>query len=354
MASQINFGALTLNSDEARDASQVIFEQFYVRPELARAHTIMTGVTMDRYIPILGQLGLVGKVDPGSCGTNAVSVTTASQKQWTPKLVSGRITHCQANLPDLLKFWAKSMTAKDIWSNVDAAMMEYITNYTTEAVANSALRLAEFGDTAADVIANGGVLTAGTDKTYFNVLNGMWKQVFTDQALGTPLTYRYTIAKNTEATYATQNALASDDAYNMFVALYDNIDSRAAGRNLVFQITRSLWNNWVAYIESKAGAYKIELLQDGTTKETFRGIPIVVRYDWDRIIKAYYDNGTSLNLPHRAILTNLENIPIGTSDEQSLTNFDSFYDQVTKSHYIDFAYKLDCKILEEYAVAVAY
>lgn len=355
MASQINFAGLTLNSDEARDASQVIFETFYTRPELTRIHAIQTGVLMNRYIPILGQLGLVGKVDPGGCSTNAVSVTTASNKQWTPVLVSGRISHCQADVPDLLKFWSKDMTAKDVWANVDQAMWNYITGYMSEAVLNSVIRLAEFGDTAAEVIGSGGTLTAGTDKTYFNSLNGVWKQFFTDQA-GSALTYRYTIAENSGATYALQSALADDRAYQVMKDLYDNCDSRmfADGRMPVFQITRSLWNNWVAYVENKSGAYRPELLQDGTTKETFRGVPIVVRHDWDRIIKAYYDNGTTLYLPHRAILTDLNNIPIGTSDEESMSSFDSIYDPVTKKHYMDFAYRLDCKILEEYAFAGAY
>ena len=58
MASKIDFSSLTLNTEEATDTSMVVFEKNYVRPELTQAHGIMTGVEMDRYIPIIGRFGL--------------------------------------------------------------------------------------------------------------------------------------------------------------------------------------------------------------------------------------------------------------------------------------------------------
>ncbi len=57
--SQINFGALTLNAEEARDTNQVVFEQLYAAPEITEVHDVQTGVDMDRFIPLLGQYGLL-------------------------------------------------------------------------------------------------------------------------------------------------------------------------------------------------------------------------------------------------------------------------------------------------------
>jgi len=37
-----------------------------------------------------------------------------------------------------------------------------------------------------------------------------------------------------------------------------------------------------------------------------------------------------------------------------MTSFESWYDKTDKKHYIDVAYKIDMKILQEYALAVAY
>ena len=104
MASVIDFSSLTLNPDEARETRQLVFDAVYKRPEITEVHEVMTGVEMNRYIPILGQFGLVGKVDPGSCGVNTESTQIdVSEKLWTPKLVSFRLPHCQDDIPTLLK-----------------------------------------------------------------------------------------------------------------------------------------------------------------------------------------------------------------------------------------------------------
>lgn len=354
MTAAIDFSTLTLNSEEARSVADLVFENVFAKPELEAVHAVMTGVEMDKYIPILGNYGLVGKVDPLNCGTNTAGQIATSQKQWTPKLISFRIAHCQSELPALLKFWKKSMVAAKTWEEVDNEMMAFITERATSATLDAILRIADFGDTAADVVAKGGNLTAGTDKTYFNMLDGMWKQVFTDQA-GAALIHRYTIDENAEATKVAQYTLASDRALVMFRDMYDNIDPRAfEGGQLVFQVTRSLMANWQAYLEDKSLAFTLSQAEKGSTQYSYRGIPIVVRQDWDRIIKAYHDLGNTYYLPNRAILSDLNNIPVGTSDSESLTTIDSHYDKTDKKHYLDVAFKIDMKILLEYATAVAY
>lgn len=355
MAATIDFSSLTLNNEEARATSELIFEQLYSRPELVNVHGIMTGVEMDKYIPILGQFGLVGKVDPGSCTNNdETGQVPVSQKTWTPKLISFKMAHCQDDIPDKLKFWKKSRIAANTWEDVDNEMMAYINDTVLDATIQSQLRIADFGDTAAEVVGSGGYLTAGTTKTYFNMLDGMWKQVFTDQA-GAALIHRFTIDENTEATKAAQLALNASTALNVMRDLYNNIDPRAfEGRNLVFQITRTLFNNWQDYMEDKSLVFQLDRTEKGSTKFSYRGIPIVVRNDWDRMITTYHNLGATYYLPHRAVLTDLNNIPIGTSDEESLTTLKSWYSQDDEKHYIKVAYKLDVKILQEYAMAVAY
>jgi len=354
MASTIDYSSLNLNSEEAREQSELVFDRVYTAPEIEQVHAIQTGVEMDKYIPILGQYGLVGKLDPGSCSTNAeTGQIPVSEKQWTPKLISFRISHCQDDLPNLLKFWKKSRIAKNTWEEVNNEMMAFINDRVTDAVKQSILRISSFGDTAAEVVGSGGNLTAGTTKTYFNMLNGFWKQVYTDQA-GSADIYRYTITENGEASYTAQE-LTAGKALTIFRALYNNIDSRAfEGANLVFEVTKSVFDNWQDFMEDKSQVFQLDRTENGSTKWSYRGIPIVIRYDWDRMIKTYHDNGTTYHLPHRVVLTDLNNIPIGTSDTESMTSFESWYDKTDKKHYIDVAYKIDMKILQEYALAVAY
>lgn len=360
MASKIDFSTLTLNSEEARETSDLVFESLFVKPEsLTEVHDIQTGVEMDKYIPILGQFGLLGKVDAGSCASNTESgQIPTSQKQWTPKLISFRLEHCQDDVPQLLKFWKKSRVAANTWEEVNDEMLAFVEDRAIDAAKESILRLADFGDTTASPVGDATgdeTLTAGTDKTYFNVLNGMWAQIFADQA-GSALAYRHTISENAEASKTAQLDLAATAALDAMRAMYENIDPRAfeAG-GLVFQVTRSLANNWAAFLDDKSLSHMLTRIEDGKVGQySYRGIPIIVRYDWDRNIRAYYDNGTTYYLPHRAILTRLSNIPIGTSDEESLSELRSFYDFKDKKHYMDVAYKLDMKILLEYELASAY
>lgn len=350
-----NFSNLTLNTQEATQDSDLIKVNPYLVPEVTRIHGVQTGVIMDKYIPILGQFEDIGKVDPGNCSTNDfVDGIPVSQKTWTPKLISSRITICADDIPAKLKFWMEQMKASGRWENINAPLKQFILDRAQEAVTRAIIRIAEFADTSAALVANGGNMTAGTTLTYFTMLDGLWKQIFTDGALGTPLIERYTINENSNATKQLQLALADNAAYEAMANLVEKLPAEAmAGRN-VLQITKTLWDNWVRFIENKAGAYRPELLQDGMTKENFRGFPIIVRSDWDRMIRKYHDLGTTYYLPHRAILTDINNIPIGTSDTQSFSTIDAFYDKVTKKHYTDVAWRQDCKLLQENSIAVAY
>lgn len=356
MAEIILLEDLTLNIQEAQDLSECIQEQLYTSPELNNVHEVMTGVEMNRYIPILGSYGILGKIDPGSCAVNSeTGQIPVSEKQWAPKLISGRLTHCQADIPDLIKFWKKSRIAAGTWEDVDNQMMAFIHDRLADALLKSIFRITEFADTEAAVVGSGGYITAGTTITYFNMLDGMWKQIFTDGALSSPLSYRYTISENSEGTKAAQLALADDKALTVFRTLYENADSRIFESNTpVLQITKTLFDNWQSFLEDKSLVFMLDRTEDGSSKWSYRGIPIIVRYDWDRTIVAYHNLGDTYYLPHRAILTDKANIPVGTSDDQSLSTLDSFYDKTDKAHYIDFAYKIDQKNLQEALMAVAY
>lgn len=360
MASQIDFSSLTLNVEEARETSDLVFETLFVKPNsLSDVHDVRTGIQMDKRIPILGQYGLLGKADPGSCDSNTESAAIpTSQKTWTPKLISFRLEHCQDDVPDLLKFWKKAMIAANTWEDIDDEMLAFIQSRAEDATMESILRLASFGDVDATNVGAGSgseTITAGVDPAYFTPINGLWKQVFTDQA-GPAEIYRHTITENGLASKALQLDLGDTAAINAFRKMYDNIAAEAfADGQLVFQVTRSLHNNWVKFLEDKSLAFTLQRTEEGKVDNwSYRGIPIVIRYDWDRGIRAWHDLGTTYYLPHRAILTKLTNIPVGTSDTESMNELRSFYDFKDKKHYMDVAYKLDVKILLEEEMAVAY
>lgn len=357
MSSQIDFSSLTLNSEEARSTADLVFENVFLKPNaLSDVHDIQTGIQMNKYIPIMGLMGLVGQVDPGDCSTNTAPQIPTSQKQWLPDLISYRIEHCQAQVPDLLKFWQKSMIAKNLWEDVDNEMLAFVTDRALDATYESILRISSFGDTNASPVgdATGNeLLTAGTDKTFFNMQDGLWAQIFADQA-GSALAHRFTITENGLASKALQLALGSTAAYDAFRDMYENIAPEARSKNLEYQVTTTLFMNYMAYLESNSLNHTLEVIEGGRRALEFRGIRVIERADWDRNIQTYQDLGTTFYLPHRAILTYKENIPVGTSDTESMSSLESFYDRADKVHYIDSAYRIDTKLLLERELAIAY
>ena len=349
MASLIDTSDLTLNPQEALVASEAIFEAVYSKPQIADAHQIMTGIQMKTQIPFFGLLGLVGKVS-SSCTPNSSSEkVNLTEKYWDPALVDFRLTHCQNDIAQLYKMWKKSRIANKTWEEVDNEQMAFIVDRGVDATMEAILRIATFGDKLADNVADGGNITAGVDPTFFTMINGLFHQIFAATLV------KYTITENAEATKAAQLTLAADRALQAMRYMYNNIDPRAfEASGLAFQMTRSLWNNWSDYLEDKSLVFSLDRAEQGATKASYRGIPIIVRNDWDRGIRAYNDLGDTYLYPHRAILTPIANIPIGTSDEESMKSLDSFYDKVTKSHYLDAAFYIDVKLLQEYMIAVAY
>lgn len=353
MASAVNIGSLTLNPQEATDVSMAVFEKTYAKPELSAAHDVRTGIQMKTQIPIFGQLGTVGKVSSG-CTPNAAGVIPTTQKYWDPALIDFRITHCEGDVSQLFKLWKRNRIALNTWEDVDNEMLAFIADRAVEAAANAILRISSFGDKAAALASGGGVLTAGTDLGFFTMIDGLWKQIFTAKTGGT-LTAYHEITENALSTKTAQLALGDDSAQKAFNALYSLIDPRVYSMDsLVYEVTRSVFTNWQDYMETKSIGFTLDRTENGSTKWSYRGIPIIVRDDWDRNIRAFEDNGTTYNKPHRVILAPLGNIPLGTSDTESLTNFDSFYDKVTRQHYIDVAFYIDAKVIEEYAIGVAY
>ena len=350
----IDLSGLTLNPEEARMASEAVFEKVFAKQELEVIHGVQTGINMQTQIPFFGKFQPFLLDDPGACGVNAVNQDiSTSQKYWTPALLSGRLSHCQGDLTDSLwKMWRKAAKANpDYWSEIDDEQLAFLTDRITDAMYEDILLKTMFGDTAADVFPTGD-LTPGTTTGLFTPFDGIWKQVLAGVTATT--VYRYTITENAGASYVAQDNLASDRAILAMRDLYNNADARLFKSNPKFYMTRSLYNNYRDYLETQSLAFTVDRTEEGTTRDTYRGIEIIVREDWDRNIRAYFDNGTTWLDPHRIILTDPMNIPIGTQSEEDLQSLDMFYEKKDKQHYIDTALTLDAKLLEEYMIAVAY
>lgn len=358
MASLVNNGTFTFAPEEVKDFSQVIAQLVFNDPTLSTIHDIQTGIKYDEQIVFAGRIGLLGKTLTG-CTPPAASGLTLSEKFWTPARQGFRLQHCSVDVNQQDKLVNQMSRMNPDFYNVIEGSNNPVGNFLVgrvlEALPENFLFKIWFGDKAAATIANSGVFTNGTDVDFFKGFDGLFKQIFATTSLSTGGKYFVSIAKNAGATYAAQ-ALATGDAITAMKAVFNKADSRLRGRaDVKFHVTRSIYDALINDLEGiqNAGGFT-DTNENGKQVLRYRGIEVVMVEVWDRFIDQYQNNGTKWNIPHRIVLTVPTNIPIGTLQESDLAELDAFYDKVTKQNYIDGAYTLDAKLLEDYMTCVAY
>ena len=352
-----DLSGLTMNPQEVDEVSKAIFELVIEEGDLSEYHEIETGITMKTQIAFIGNLGLLGYKQTDCARTEDGSSIPLTEKYWDPVLIGDRLKHCATDINPLLKLFKKaSRINPDFYDRIGSEELGLVIAKIEQALKQMANRYVWFGDTAAANISGGGVIKNGIDVKYFNAFDGLFKQIYAE--VPTTASNYVEISQNAGASYAAQS-LPADAALTIFRNMFNATDARffqalESGAVPEMMITRELQQNYWDTLEAKSLNFSLAETTDGTTKMSYRGIPLKVRYDWDNNIKSYQDNGTKLNLPHRAILTVKENIPVATLSQEDLNNVTSFYVQKDKANYMDFDLNMDAKHLLDYMTVAAY
>jgi hypothetical protein len=351
MASLIDISELTLNPEEAHEIGQLIIERAFEQGPLSDIHDIETGIQYKQQIPFAGRLADSLKKAEG-CTPNPGSGVALTEKFWDPEIFDSRWIHCAADLNKLLKLFKKAQKINpDFYDQIDSEAMGVIYALIDQMLMETLPIKIWFSDKTADVFADGGVFKAGTDLDLYNVIDGLWKQIFAEATVAN----RVTITQNAGATYVLQ-ALPADAALGYLTLVMNLADSRLlADGTMELLVTRSIADNYRNTLRTKTiGAGFVEITENGRPELYFDGIKLKVMFDWDRFIDASQNNGTKRNLPHRIVLTVPANIPVGTLSTADLATLDAFYDRTLKSNIVDVAFSLDTKLLEDYMMCVAY
>jgi hypothetical protein len=359
MATQINNGTFTFTPEELKDFGEIIHALVYENEELNAIHEVHEGVKWDEQIVFAGKIGLMGKAVKGNCAPNEIAGVELTQKFWQPVNEDFRLKHCSSDVNSqdkLINQMAKmNPDFYDVIEGSQSTVGQFLVAKVLEGFIENLLRKVWFSDKAADTIANGGALTNGTDKEYFNTQDGLWKEIVAN--IPTTDAKHYVAApRNAGATYATQE-LQANDAIGTLRAMYNKADSRL--RNLAdkkFLVTRTIYDGYVNDLEdiSNAGAGNTLAIEEGRTVLRYRGIEVIMMEVWDRNIESYYNNGTIYDKPNRAVLSTPSNLPIATLAASDFGEVDAFYDKVSKQNYVDGVYSWDAKHLENYLTVVSY
>lgn len=350
MASLINHANFLFTADELRQYNELIVKKITETPEISAFHTFETGIKNDKAIGLVaGTFGLLGKAAQG-CGTRTpdTKLLATQAKKWEPKRFEVLLRECWADLDSTMGRLSRKLQ-NDVYDLTNTDYMTFLLSILEPDLARNIFRMAWFNNKNAATTTDSpaGVLTAGTDTSYFNLFDGFFEQLAT---IVTNTAARKTIiAANGQATFALQDStLTNELAYKAIQAVIDGATpALRAHPDQMIICTGSVGRKAMRYLQDKGLPFNIDYAIKGLNMISLDGIKIFIVEWWDEFIRAYQSNGTKWNLPHRIVYTTKSNLMIGMEGQDLLDNFDVYHDKVTKYTYIEATDAIDVKVIED-------
>jgi len=361
MANTFDESNLTLNALEQQDVSAFIQLKIAQQPSITSIHNLTTGVTMKEQIVIVGRMGKSGIADPNCTLPNSGAKSAFSEKFWEPANIGDTFVNCVAAMNGLFKgYFNKIKTYAEKFNMEGSDLAKLMVVRIEESLMQSIPRHAWFGDkavpTAAAAVA--GLKVAG-DAKFYNVINGLWKQIFA--AVTATTIKKIAISENAQITTVLQLTLAAGRAKaileSVFAAASPNMRADLTNQ---FLLSGALYEN---YYQSLVAANALDSQSDiinGLSVIKFRGFNVInMETVWDASLQADFVDNTTNNayyLPNRVVFTSPTNIPIATLEEASLSSVESYFfkSDTTRANVTTYGYTLDAKVLVEEEIVVAY
>lgn len=346
MASKLDLSVFNFSTEEIRQINELVMEEVLLAPDINLLHTIYPGIVTDKYVGFIGEGGLVGVAEQGCDPQVQAWKASATQHKWQPKGWEVFLNECYTDIENSMAIYAmnKGVDKADL-TNTD--YMAVIVEVLAIAIRKMVWRLIWFSDTDAANYSDmpAGIITDGVDVKYFNILDGLWKQVMA--AVTTVPERLVALAANTQASTAAQfSNMTGVKAYEALNNLYMRapITLRGASDSF-FACTQSFADAYMSYLEGKELESTYKNIVDGVNGLSFRGKDLIPMPIWDEIIARYENNGTKLNNPHRCLFTTKRNLAVGTPSSGVLEDLDVWYDKKERKNYIFAADAIDTKLL---------
>ena len=359
----MNFEQFTVDNGAIRDLSELLFTSIYNDPDLERLFTMVPKAVNGKKLGYLDSMGDVG-VPGGGCDPEYTKIAiTGIEKTWD--LGKWRIpkTICYEELEDTLaKYGMNSGTeAADITNTpyFDKVLQPLL----QKAIVEMFWRLIWFGDkTAKNVTSSGvdgvggGVVTDTINPNLLTACDGFWKRLLAIIAANP--NQKTPIAANSSSTKALQKTDLR--ASGVAIKIVDDLPSDADSRifdysDHAIMMTNSLFKALRNDVVDKYGktTMPFEQVSAGFGLSKYDGHDIIVLDVWDRLIRKYSDNGTTIDCPHRAVLASASNLFCGTSDSQRLASLTVKFDDRKRDNFIFAESDLGTIIGEDELVQVA-
>lgn len=296
----------------------IVYQNWFVKTPLNRVFTIMERQKDGAAVVGVNPFRLLGKASQGCDPEYESSALNAEEKKWNIKEWEIAQKFCYENIDDTILEEVMN-TGIDAANIIDTRYYrEILEPAILDGIDDMLFRLAFFGN---ENITSAELQNAG-DVPYFDLIDGVWKQIF--DAVAAKTITRYEIAANKQTTSAAQLS-AFEPGSGEAVKLMRNIQTSAPielrqAKDKVMYISQSLYDAYVAdkqekYIGSEG---QWDSLDNGMMVGKINGIETVVLPEWDRIIQTFLkntENADAYDHPHRAILTIKGNLLLGTESD---------------------------------------
>ena len=301
--------------------AELVIRPAVARPALSSYFTIVEGVKGKQIVTFLERTRLITIVDPG-CGTGITTVNLAKTTfTWDPVDMKAWVSECWKDLRGKVEeHYLKAGNDKKDLS--DTVYGDFMVDALEDGVGNDLLRMAWFADSAMvagaltpTVTINGTVYTSAQLLLFFKTFKGAWKRIFDGVAATT--IKRVAIAQNGSGT---NQIFAEADAPLLFKAMFNGQPAKLAAQpnaEKQFLVSRSIFNAWTDYRESRNLDLSFQVMANGESTPTYRGVPVLVVDEWDAGIATFFQPSAQAalagkaDLPNRAILTVKGNMQLG-------------------------------------------
>lgn len=355
---------LTKDNGAVKDLRDLLVLTNFVDEALEQFFTFRQNVQNGEKLGWTGEMEDVGWKGAPCNPTYRTPSIKAAEKTWDIGQWSVPLKWCYEDFMNTIAEYALK-TGTDIGDLTSTDIMDVIIYPALDlAIKRMFWRFVWFGDKdAANVKGEGddetvavGNITAGMDVELFQPCDGFFKQLFAVGAVNAA--QHTTIAANSQTTYALQMSKIKEAgvAIGIFDSMLENADPRISGLDgSGLFVTKSLAD---ALAKDLKREYKLilewEQIFKGLDVSEYNGVPIYRISIWDRMIQKYQNDGTKLNLPHRAVFGSPKQLFVGSPANQIMSDLEIWFNQderVTKAYS---AGRLGCLIGEDDLFQIAY
>lgn len=346
---------LTPSNGAIMSLKELLIMTNFVDEDLEKFFTFRQNVVQGQKLGWTGEMEDVGWAGASCNPTYRNAAIAAAEKTWEIGDWSIPLKWCYEELEGTIAEYCLK-TGTDI---ADLTSTEYLDDIVMPAldlaIKRMFWRFIWFGDKDAQNVGTGQI-TDGVDVELFKPCNGFWKQLF---AIGAANEGQHTtIAANNESSFALQRSKIRESgvAIGIFDSMFDNADSRIAAMDGagVF-CTKSLTD---ALAKDLKREYKLILewnqVFDGLDVTECDGNTIYRVSIWDRFIQKYQNNGTKLNMPHRAVFGSPKQLFVGSPAKQIISDLRVWFNEDERVNKAYSCGKLGCLVGEDNLFQLAY